>query len=499
MKRITQICISDLHAGALNSLVTPVDNSGRFEPGQRATETTKAFCAALNALMVNLRDSADIPPPDLLLLGDALDLSLSPSNRSFAVLGGFLSELYETAHDVLSDQLIYLPGNHDHSLWTTQVNLNEHLLKSGEPAGFGMVTKAFQNANLAQRIRPLENILAANASHVTAKVFNPNFGLSSDDGTRAVVFHHGHYIEAMYRLMSDVQDAMTGQRHRVLTVDDLERENAAWIDFGWSTLGESGILGRDITNVYYDLLNGSAAVAVQHRIAQFLAARFLSLDLLPQSPETVHAVQVLAKGLVDATIGKISELERFDYTQHLSSASVDGLTAYLNGAVRLQMLQELGCADGKTDSISQATTFIFGHTHKPFESALVVPGFDLPVSICNTGGWVLDTALTSTVEGASMVFVDEDLNAAAVHLFSPPVLEYPAKSNDAGGVRVTSVGGDPTGNNPLAERLEEGLVATQEYWTRLTECAAADYHLRQDLILSGAHDPHPAAPRKDGR
>ncbi len=495
MTRISQICISDLHAGALNSLLTPVSDSGEFQPDQRATETTKAFCAGLNALLVHLRGTTDVPPPDLLLLGDALDLSLSPTERSFAVLGGFFAELYGTAGDVLSDQLVYLPGNHDHSLWTTQVNLNEHLLKSGGTAGFKMVTKAFRDANAAPRIRPLENILAANAPHVAAKVFNPNFGLFSADQTRAVIFHHGHFIEAMYRLMSDVQDAMTGARRRQPTVQDLERENAAWIDFGWSTLGASGVLGRDMTNLYYDLLNGSAAVEVQRRIAKFLTARFLSLDLLPQSPETLQAVEILAKGLVDATIGKISMLERFDYTRHLSPASVDGLSAYLGGAVRCQMLEELGTPNDNTDSVEPATTFIFGHTHKPFESDLVVPGFDLPVGICNTGGWVLDTALTSTVEGASMVFVDDDLNTAAVRLFAPPVLEHPAKAD---GVRVVPVGGDPTGNNPLADRLAEALGATQQYWHRLTQCAAADYQLRQDLILTGAENPEPAAPRKDG-
>ena len=142
------------------------------------------------------------------------------------------------------------------------------------------------------------------------------------------------------------------------------------------------------------------------------------------------------------------------------------------------------------NSIPDRTTFIFGHTHKPFEDQIIAPGFAAPLGVYNTGGWVLDTALLSTVEGASAVFVDEDLNTAAIRLFGMPV------NGVATQVRVVSADVDRPGvENPLVQRLEAAVQQHSGLWEDFSTAVAGDLAIRQDLILKMAAD---AASHKGG-
>ena len=111
---ITHVCISDLHAGALTSLVT-TDETPPLHNGKPTPSIEDTFAAAMSELLGGIKEKSS-PNPDLVLLGDGLDLSLSPPDRSFDALKGFLTPLFETGS--FSTSMPFIPGNHDHSLWT---------------------------------------------------------------------------------------------------------------------------------------------------------------------------------------------------------------------------------------------------------------------------------------------------------------------------------------------------------------------------------------------
>ena len=52
---------------------------------------------------------------------------------------------------------------------------------------------------------------------------------------------------------------------------------------------------------------------------------------------------------------------------------------------------------------------------------MVAANYSEPVRVFNSGGWMLDEPRLDTVQGASMVLIDEDLNVAAVRLFDCPM------------------------------------------------------------------------------
>jgi hypothetical protein len=469
--QVTHVCISDLHAGALTSLLTPL-TPGLEWTGvpDDVTDTATCFAQALNATLKPLLHET---APELVLLGDGLDLSLSPPDRSFPVLRSFLGQLYGQDR-LLSDRMTYVPGNHDHWLWTEQRFADVHFDKPG----FSHVSPAFAQPGEVGRSPKLNGLL--NELGVSVALYYPNHGLvpakGVADGERAIVFHHGHFVEPMYRLMSDLLGLLSGRPIGAQSCEELEICNGAWIDFGWSTLGDAGLLGKDAAAAYQILLTGGASEALHLRAAAVLKDRMASLLGLPSTPVAEAGLDVVSRGLVDALIGKLSQLERYDYTQHLSPSSIAGLRSYLSGAVLAQMAEELD-----PSSLPKHTTFIFGHTHKPFEDQLVVAGFPQPVSIYNTGGWILDTSLLGTVEGASVVFVDDQLNTAALRLFSPPV------NGCMAGVKVVTADPSP-GKSDLVTALEGAVEANKGLWDRFSDAARQDYEQRQSLILKMADD-----------
>ena len=75
MANLKYVCISDLHFGADNSILTNVDPSTGQPDPVKTPATLVALGSALNAL------TADLPcsqPPKFLLLGDILDAGVSP-------------------------------------------------------------------------------------------------------------------------------------------------------------------------------------------------------------------------------------------------------------------------------------------------------------------------------------------------------------------------------------------------------------------------------------
>lgn len=442
-----------------------------------------AFSTALRKTIAALN-----PPekPNLILLGDALDLSLAlpqATTHSLAVfLKALLSDEQNAAGDPIGD-IVFVPGNHDHLLWTAE-RLARKSRHAGKLSVWSHTSPAFAKPGSEDPSIVLDDVLALAGVDAHTHVFYPNFGVTSADGSRAVVFHHGHFIETLYTVMSRLAAVFAGTGGVPDTAERLEQENAAWIDFIWSTIGDTGPLGKETTLAYQFLLSGAQTDVFQRRLKRMLASRMLDIFPLPKTGSAAEVMTVLAGGIVDTVVGSFAQAERFAYTYSLGHDSQIGLQKYVDGVVANQMLMEL-------DALPTDTTFVFGHTHKPFEDRIATHNIPGPVGVINTGGWILDTTLLSTVEGASVVFTDADAHTAVLKLYAPP------DNGDVFYATVTCVDGDHCEGNPMFDALKAAFAATEDDWNTVSEVASDAYRARQTLLLDHLEEMDRQADRSE--
>ena len=103
----------------------------------------------------------------------------------------------------------------------------------------------------------------------------------------------------------------------------------------------------------------------------------------------------------------------------LSASAREGLLHYVSGPLRVQLRTELD------SNMPSDVTFVFGHTHKPFQKDLDFDRYPRWVNVYNTGGWVVDTMQAQRLHGGAVVLVDEALNTASLRMYN--------EAEDAGG------------------------------------------------------------------
>lgn len=140
---------------------------------------------------------------------------------------------------------------------------------------------------------------------------------------------------------------------------------------------------------------------------------------LAQRPPRARWVQ----GLKAWTLGRVlrritnraTHLERNKTDAVLSPRARDGLEGYVAFPLRNQIVTEYNKGEGVPP---EDVTFVFRHTLKPFEAVQAFDGYPEPVSLYNTGGWVVDSTETRPLHGAAAVLFDEDLNSASLRLYN---------------------------------------------------------------------------------
>jgi UDP-2,3-diacylglucosamine pyrophosphatase LpxH len=459
MSDVRYVCVSDLHFGAANSLLTNIiPGTITVEPSAPSVCLT-AFVECLEKLIAANEDQSR--KPDLVLNGDVLELALAQDNVAAMAFERFLELVFVKQR--LFDKVHYLPGNHDHHVWETAREKQYAAYVASET---GDLEPPWHATNLSARSGdiPVESELigALMQRHhlgVRPEVRYPTFGLFSADRSRGAVFHHGHYIESIYLLMSRLQKVVFPDSQLGTKIWEWEAENFAWIDFFWSTLGRSGSVGTDV-GVLYDLLQSpDARELLAGRIANIASERV---------PAIVRPVaRPLIKRFIEHEANSAKPMERRNVVvPDLSKDGEDGLTALLTGPLAAQIRLD------NADQLPRQTTFVFGHTHKPFQRHTQYDGYPGGVAIYNTGGWVVDERQPVPVEGAAVVVLDEDLNAAALRLYNQQASGPPPV------VRVDCV--EPEGN-PLYDHFAK-LKLTEDCWARLATVVAHEVPHRIELL-----------------
>ncbi len=244
MADIEYVCISDMHFGADNSILTNLGvGDGKVDP----SFPSQVLVALVDCLRELISHNSQGKRPTLILNGDIFEFALSTDNIAAMAFQRFIElTMPESATDHLfADRIVYIPGNHDHHLWEsareeqyadflksnpTHTLIEEpwHTTKMIDP---DPVRSAFAQA-VVQRCR--------GTNKISVGTIYPNYGIVKDD--KLVIFTHGHFTESIYTLMSTLSAVMFPQEVSPKLTYELEAENFAWIDFFWSTMGRSDLV-----------------------------------------------------------------------------------------------------------------------------------------------------------------------------------------------------------------------------------------------------------------
>lgn len=439
------------------------------------SKVTKAFASALNATL-----SQQSGKPQLIVLGDLLDLQFS--NRAVAAQSAIshLKALYDGGQ--LHPELIATAGNHDHALWTDarlsiEADHAATLATDGSSQrdiiDYRRITPAFSKDTADSR---LLTAVARAAGFETVDLRYPNIAFG--DTGKCVFLHHGHFIERPYRAMSLLQDFLLGSQRTHLTAEEIATENAGWLDFFWSALGETALRdpGYDI---YQSLLTvtGYRAKSAEWstRIAEHLS------DILPLSGNVTlqGALRRLTQVGFDSTLEAFADSERIAIVKALTEDGWTGLKWYLDGAVRQQIHDELSNTGTPTDQTQKVRdlTFVFGHTHKSFSDMIVSDASTQPTKVFNTGGWVLNGPQLDNEYGAAMVMIDDALNVVSVRLFSTPHNGVVPK------VRVDTLSGASEDGQAFANDVQAWINGASTEWEELRQEVHRAYEQRQAYLL----------------
>jgi hypothetical protein len=462
---VRYLILSDLHFGAENSVLTDV------LPGQATVDPTKPG-PAMQALVHCLRDLVERNEghhkPTLVLGGDMLELALALDNVAAMVFERFV-ELTMGGPDRLFAQTIYfVPGNHDHHLWegAREKHYAEYVasVPRGQPLEGPRHTTPMLGARDEQPTDAelLTALVRRSGAHdVHVQTVYPNLAFVSDDGRKGVVFHHGHFVESMYRLMSGLNELIF-DRPTPPEIGLWEAENFAWIDFFWSTLGRSGDVGVDVALIYESLQSKQATDRIVGDLARGLAGHVRHGRLRRRM-----ARRVLTTAL-DLAVSRVSARERRHTAAVLSPDAQHGLREYVEGPLRNQLVAE---CNGDPPS---ELTFAFGHTHKPFVDVMEAAGYPTPLTVMNTGGWVVDGLEPEPLHGAAAVLVDEDMKTVMLRFYAQRA--HPSEYKT---VIETPPG---TADSEFARRIKAIVEADRKPWSEFgTTVAAIVAQRNQDL------------------
>jgi UDP-2,3-diacylglucosamine pyrophosphatase LpxH len=450
---IRWVCISDLHLGALNSLLTNVTADGERVDASAPSPVLTALGECLRSLRQPGQD-----PPELIVLGDLFELALTAPEDASATFTQFIAAVRPGQSDAgVAPALRFVPGNHDHHLWSRASDdrylrlLEEGLIGAPSPSDRHATHLLPANDRVPVRDRFIEILAkrADSAQAVTVEQSYPNLGLVDDSGRRAVILSHGHFIEPLYRMMSLLDTVFGSPRSGAVEAWQLEADNGGWIDFFWSSMGDSGDIMRVTRSLYESLQSHEAMHAEIEAIERAIKDGGQSHV---RADAEAHAVA----GLLHACVGTAVR-ERHRPGVLLSPQAEDGLLTYLNGPVASQVGAEIGSPHD--------VTFVFGHTHKPFVERRDATTFASTIDVVNTGGWVVDTPQRNPLKGASLVLIDEQLNVAAIRCYT--------ESDDASSYQVSIDPPDGADSNDLVDELRATIDPGRDPWSSLAQVAQA--------------------------
>jgi hypothetical protein len=461
---IRAFVLSDLHFGEPNSVLTTRAGApaGDELVGSRPVGSRLLGSGVMDALVAGMRALSDRGErrPTLVLNGDVLELALGPAHVALDVFDQFVARLFPAdGAPVVDDRVVLLPGNHDHDLWrVSRDEIEARAVERADPAApvppADPVTPIF--GAFGDDPVPLEWLTRVvrhrHPAHpgLEIVVASPNAAIPGEG--RVLALHHGHFTESTYVAMTRVAHAVFGARVDELAPADLERDNGAWIDFLWSSLGREGFVGASLRRAY-DLLNTDTGRAL---LASRLAVAAEGKGAWPLQRVRRAVAGVLALRALDRM--KEDELRASAPDEPEAAA---GVIAYLDGPLARSLDDAYAGTGAPTPT---ELVFLYGHTHKPYAARTTTTRFPAGVRVYNTGGWVIDVAAPRPSTGGGLLVVGDDLDVALVHCFD--------QSDDPGAIAGSVEHADgPDVTTPLTELLRDAAGHEPGPWRALADAA----------------------------
>jgi len=462
MPDIRYVCLSDMHLGAQNSLLTNLTPNNKSSDTSVASPVLTALIECLKELIAQ-NENKD-KKPTLILAGDILELALTTDNLAAMAFERFIELILPPAkEDWLCDEILYIPGNHDHHLWETarETQYVKYLQTPQQGPGKELeipyhATSMFDPAKASVPSFFLDGIINryTHLAKFQIGTLYPNLALLTEDHRRCAIFTHGHFAESMYLLMSTMRRLMFPKAAQPELTWDYEAENFAWIDFFWSTMGRSGAVGTDVEIVYDKLQNESQLRLLISNLASGLANR-------PGRAGWKNWLEArLLKKVFNLVLFAAANAERSITDDYLTDDAKKGLQAYIEGPVLKQIKIE------RNGNVPPSVAVIFGHTHKPFQSQMRFDGYEPGVNIYNTGGWVIDSADRHPLVGGAVVLADENLDLASLRMYNEE------ESPSAYSVKVETATLPNDAKNPFHDRIVGLVDATTAPWKAFSEVTA---------------------------
>ena len=476
MADVRYVCFSDMHFGAENSLFTNVTKDGRVvtdlkDPGPVMKELV--IC-----LKLLLKKNANNIKPVLILNGDILELALSTTNQAAMVFKQFINLVLPEKEENLFEKIIFIPGNHDHHLWeiARETQYAEHikgLSKDEQLKTPWHTTNLFEGKRKMPESYFLKKLLEQfeNLENFQIATVYPNFGILDKNKEKGVYFHHGHFIESIYMLMSRAIEELSDNRKPPTIIWDIEAENFAWIDFFWSALGRSGRAGRDVALLYDKMQDESAFKKVLDTLALNITDKILKswwrklLNKFLSKLLEIGPLQCIFNKLYDRFLGQEKK-----EVEVISDKAKKGLKDYIEDPLYYQIISEL------QQEYPSDVTFIFGHTHKPFEDCMGNERFYRGVKVYNSGGWVVEETTVRPQHGGAMILLDEDLNTVSLRMYNECVAETEYC------VKISEILREGEENTEFYKDIKEIVYANSKFWQNFSKTAANAVEERRELL-----------------
>lgn len=473
MAQIEFVVLTDMHLGAENSLLTNLVEGGYQTDNLKASPVMIKLVDCLRQVLI--MNPSEIKPK-LVLNGDLMELALTTTNDASMAFQRFIElTMPEEESKMLFDpEIIFIPGNHDHHLW--------------ESSRYNSFIKSLQEMKVGEKINPLIHVTKMfdppqliselltsliqmyphlKQKNVNIKTVYPAYAHLHQKKDKCVIFSHGHFIESMYSIMTSIDEMLFPDRPKPSSLNDLEAQNFAWIDFFWSTMGRSGIVGKDVQLLYDKMQDGNEVERIIESFAKNIAMK--------KRCKLIAWIEwKFLKEIMQLTLAKQAKKERNE-SGILSDDCLSGLKKYMEVYIRNQLDFEL------QSNIPSDITFLFGHTHKPFLQYMDFLGYNGKVKVINSGGWVVDTTEVMSFHGGSILLVDDNLDTVALRMYNEG--EYKPR------IEIVKHG-DHYDDTDLFRLLSENLDFSKEPWRSFEEIVEVEVNLRhkylKEIIKSNA-------------
>jgi hypothetical protein len=252
---------------------------------------------------------------------------------------------------------------------------------------------------------------------------------------------------------------------------NLEAENFAWIDFFWSTLGRSSAVGQGVSRIYEKLQNEAQFKQLLANLARGLAQRYGSNWAGGMEAKVLDWI-------FNFVYNRLNFLERNQPQQVLSEDARKGLSDYINYYLPVQMYDE----KIKSEDLKQLT-FVFGHTHKPFQEQMPFPGFTGLTKVYNSGGWVVDSVERQPYHGGAVILIDENLETTSLRMYN----ESENPNAYAVSVQEAANPGDPLG--AFHQTIANLVAGKPDLWSAFSQAASQTVSERAQKLNERINSP----------